>query len=1027
MTAATRVLTRGGRLLLVWGLLIALENVAVGVGYRELFAGYWEMAAARTHLSPLLLSALAPLALAFAALAEVVERDKRDKRDGSVARRSAAGAAVAFGVVVAFSVSTGRHTESWAVRAPFMLLTGAACGGLAWAALPRLVAASLRQRAALGATLTLLLWTADSFVLPRLYPGFHWACFALLLPASALVAGALVVDGQRWLDRVAQGALVLALAFLPFLGRASRAVARHDNLRLVLLERAPLLGRAVRLAALMAPPEATDAPGTPDVATEAARALDWTGGDVVLLTVDALRADHVSAYGYPRPTTPHLDALAARGTRFEHAYCATPHTSYSVTSLLTGKYMKPLLALGLGDDSETWAALLRRYGFRTAGFYPPAVFFIDEPRFATFRDSGFGFEYRKVEFAGRETRVAQVKSYLARAPSDKPLFLWVHLFDPHEPYEVHPGRTFGESGRDLDRYDSEVAEADATIGELVAEVERRRPGATFLVTADHGEEFGEHGGRYHGTTVYEEQVRVPLLVVGKGVRAQVASAPVQTVDLLPTVLSALGIPRPARVRGRDLGGVLRDGELTDAAKRGFAFSETDDYALVAEGSDRLVCARKVGACTLFDIASDPGERRDRGAEAPARLRELRARLAQTERDHGRYEGGQPLPDALRRGRQGDIDAAVDVAALFDDASVAVRREAAEIAFLLHQPSSTNSARRALAREEDPATRSFLALVLVRAGATDEGPRQAVLALLGGADVAWRRRAALALADGGDPRGLGVLAAWLAAESLELEPARELCALFARYKARVAVPALVSKLSDLRVRPYAAEALGAIGDSSARTPLLAAFAVERYSTAREKLAEALLAVGAKDELYPTLARFAGMPEPLINALSVAERAGLLVPKRGGLVGPRVAGDAGDAGDAGNARDAGLSQRPQHLEGSVRVAPGRVRALVGVTVGAGSVVTAPTVTLAGQRVTLTAWGAVDGVALFVADHLMTTSELAVTVEHAQGVRAVWVVPATEELPPPPREPWDAGAPTLEPDEPTDSGLSGDAKAE
>ncbi len=722
-TLAPRMLARAGRVLLAWALLIALENVVVGVGYRHLFVGYWEMAAARVHLSPLLLVALVPAALALACAAEVSQR-----APAVTLRRASSAAAALFGAVAALSVSTGRHTESWAVRAPFMLATGLALGAIAWAALPRLHAASPGQRAALGVGLTGALWSADSFVLPRLYPGFHWACFFLLLPASSLLAGAWggarsEAQGgapRRWPDRVAYGALALALAFAPLVPRAARAVSRQDNLRLVLLERAPLLGRAVRLAARVAPPEDTnEAPAVPGLATESARALDWTGGDVVLLTVDALRADHVTSYGYGRATTPHLDALAARGTRFDRAYCATPHTSYSVTSMLTGKYMKPLLALGVGDDSETWAALLRRYGFRTAGFYPPAVFFIDEARFATFRDSGFGFEYRKVEFADRATRVAQVKSYLSRAPHDKPLFLWVHLFEPHEPYEAHAGHIFGEAGRDVDRYDSEIAEADATVGDISAEVERRRPGATLLVTADHGEEFGEHGGRYHGTTVYEEQVRVPLVIVGRGVRAQVASAPVQTIDLLPTVLSALGIPRPARVRGRDLGAILRDGEVTEAAKRGFAFSETDDYALVAEGSERLVCARKVGACTLFDVATDPGQRRDRGGETPARLRALRARLAQTERDHGRYEGGAQRPEALRRGRQGDVDAAEDVAALFDDASVAVRREAAEVAFLLHQPSTTNGARRALAREDDPAAKSFLSLVLVRSGATDE--------------------------------------------------------------------------------------------------------------------------------------------------------------------------------------------------------------------------------------------------------------------------------------------------------------------
>src|SRR6185437_5465032 len=160
----------------------------------------------------------------------------------------------------------------------------------------------------------------------------------------------------------------------------------------------------------------------------------------------------------------------------------------------------------------------QRYGWRTAAFYPPAVFFIDEDRFPRFEESHLGFEYAKVEFADPVLREQQVGSYLDGAATDKPLFLWVHFFEPHEPYVVHPEHVFtGGKSADVDAYDSEVATADDGIGRIVRRVEARRPGAIVLVTADHGEEFGEHGGRYHGTTVYEEQVRVPLVVAGPGI------------------------------------------------------------------------------------------------------------------------------------------------------------------------------------------------------------------------------------------------------------------------------------------------------------------------------------------------------------------------------------------------------------------------------------------------------------------------------------------------------------------------------
>src|SRR5690606_16639804 len=121
---------------------------------------------------------------------------------------------------------------------------------------------------------------------------------------------------------------------------------------------------------------------------EGAEALDLKGRDLLLITVDAMRADHVGAYGYQRTTTPEIDRLAKTGATFLYAYAPTPHTSYSITSLMTGKYMRPLLLQGAAQDSDTWAGLLRTYGYRTAAFYPPAVFFIDTDKFTGFKERG---------------------------------------------------------------------------------------------------------------------------------------------------------------------------------------------------------------------------------------------------------------------------------------------------------------------------------------------------------------------------------------------------------------------------------------------------------------------------------------------------------------------------------------------------------------------------------------------------------------------------------------------------------------
>jgi hypothetical protein len=862
-----------------WGAVLLGENVAVGFLWRKQFSGAWEFSVARHTVVPIAFVALAPVALAAAAGWWVVEEaagEGRGGRRGACSWALVATAALAAGWV-AVGVSSGRHFANPAVRAGFVVLVAALGGSLAAVLTPRVGAWGERptRLAVFGFAVGLTSWLADAYVLPRLYPAFHWAALALSLVGAALVGFAFRRAGlPRWIERTV-GLVVAALLAVSGarVGRAVQALDRAANVRMALVEHAPLLGPAVALIDRWRAPRDEDAaasegqggkdPAADDSAAsvtgEVARSLDWSGHDLLLISVDALRADHVSAYGYPRTTTPHLDELARGGTLFEHAYCPTPHTSYSLTSMLTGKYMRPLLALGLGADSETWAQALRRYGWRTAAFYPPAVFFIDEERFRPFAQEKLGFEYAKVEFADPALRERQVSEYLDDAPAQTPLFLWVHLFEPHEPYVVHPDHVFhGGASADVDAYDSEIAEDDDGIGALVRLFRDRRPGAAVIVTADHGEEFGEHGGRYHGTTVYEEQVRVPVIVSGPGVRAGArVDAAVETIDLFPTVLSALGMPRPARIRGRDLGPLLK--APAAPGDGGFAFAETDDYALLASGDDRLVCERRAAACALYRPKEDPGEQRDRAADDPDRARVLRARLRAVERDHGRYEATGPTwPEALRRGLQGEVDAALDAAALLDDADVRIRRKAAEVCFDLRSKDTVPAVRRALGRDEDEEVRRWSALALARMG---EPIPPRVDALLADPLRDWRRRAALALGGRGDPRACDEIAVWwqdvvpaFAAAGADGEPLRlgldlpqaeDLLDATSKARCRSAVPSLLRALDDVRARPFVADALGAIGDARARRPLRAFLSAEPYVTALPHEARALLALGACD--------------------------------------------------------------------------------------------------------------------------------------------------------------------------------------
>ncbi|MFT3764237.1 MAG: sulfatase-like hydrolase/transferase [Minicystis sp.] len=899
-----------------------LEIYAVGFLSIGQFVGAFELGQASQGLAPVALVAAAPCAVAGGAVVELLRRGDRRGARGVITA-----VAAAFAGIAAWGVAGGRHFEGGR-RLPFALVLALA-GGLAahltaprvarlfaWVAAADAPRARVRRGAGFLAGALAAIAAVDLInvrVLPRLYPAFHLglAAIALLLAACAGLAFASFdrvrrhVEGWSWLLqgrllRGAAAATIFAIGAARAPGAAKR-LARLDNVRIIYLERAPVLAHVVELAAALSPPPPIEDAPLPEP-KQSGHAVDLAGRDILLVTVDALRADHVGAYGYARKTTPNLDKLAEGGVTFDAAYSPTPHTSYAVTSIMTGKYMRPLVLQGLGDDSETWAAHLRHYGYRTAAFYPPAVFFIDAERFGGFRDRALDFEYRRIEFAPAADRVEAVRAYLGKQGGDRRVFLWVHLFEPHEPYEAHPEHAFGD--RDVDRYDAEIASADAGIGALVQAVRAQRPNTVVIVAADHGEEFGEHGGRYHGTTVYEEQVRVPLVINAPGLlQPRRVSAPVQLVDLLPTVLAGLSIPRPARVRGADLGPLLAglppppsSSPSPGPSLPGFAFTETDTQTMLARGNLRLVCARKIGACALYDVEHDPGEQTDVSAAHPAELAAMRAELRAVEASHGRYERqglrseGKGWPEALRRGLSGDGDAAADVAALLDDADVAIRRKAAEVLFELGRAEASAALRLALVRDEDDEVRRWCALALTRLG--EGAPR--VRDLLADPELRWRRLAALALAEGGDDRGVDTLVAWwreaypskpeptLAnpdpkppkAIPIPFERAREIAAALGKIHAKQAVVPLIASLDDVRLRPYVARALAAIGDEAARPALAERLRGERYQVARVAIAEALVKLGAGPELRAPLVRFLGTPDPLPDGVRIAMDAKVL---------------------------------------------------------------------------------------------------------------------------------------------------------
>lgn len=845
-------------------------------------AGAWETFLLSREVPSIAVVAFLPIVAVVVAYASMLPL--MEQRRGRVAW----GVAMAMiATALAVELSTGRKARVLSARIPFVLGCAVVAFVLAAWVVPQLRRFAKGRAWAtflFGALVLVSAYVADVRILPRLYPVFHGALVAVFAVGVVACADAFVdsLERRKYGRFVLAGACALALYHIGVadirIARAGRGLAKYDNARRIADERSVVLARAASLAARTWPPpplDDGDAASDP-LASTTARALDATGRDLLLVTVDALRADHLGAYGATSGASPEIDRLAAEGVVFEHAYTPTPHTSYAISSLMTGKYMRPILALeaaagGGRRADETWAGLFRIYGFRTAAFFPPAVWAVDGDRFADLRTRKLDFEHFKIEFAAPELVDAQLGTYLATAPKDKPLFVWVHLFEPHEPYVAHPEHVFGDG--DIERYDSEIATADAGIGKMVRRFREARPGAVVMLSADHGEAFGEHGARYHGTTVYEEQVRIPMIVSAPGlVPARREPQPVQLVDLLPTALSMYGIPKPPRVRGRDLGPVL----LGKSPGPGIAFAEVEDAAMIARGDDRLVCNKKLATCALYDVSKDPGELVS--IADPAKIASLKRDMKGLVSASAALEGFQGVsgwPDSLRRAFAGDTSAATEVTALLDDVDVGFRRRAAEVLARLAQPDTEPSIRRAWAKEEDVEVKLWLAVAHVRTSKTPPAAALSIVAKLvegSGPMAEWSslaigeaRLRGISVGPTAEARAFEQLVAFLPTASADGELGRTILSVLPVLHERGtpaprAIEAIVPLLGDIRLRVAAADALGGIGDPAAKKPLVAQLEGERHLDARVPEARALAKVGAPDLAIAFLARFLGVPSP-----------------------------------------------------------------------------------------------------------------------------------------------------------------------
>jgi len=360
--------------------------------------------------------------------------------------------------------------------------------------------------------------------------------------------------------------------------------------------------------------------------------------DVILITIDTLRADRVGAYGSKSGATPTMDAMAARGVLVEEAVVQAPQTRPSHASLLTG--MLPF-EHGLRDNASpplpknipTLASTLKAAGYTTAAFiaaYPVSRASGLDSGFDVF-DDPFGGDADFLAGAGdRNERPARevidaAIAWLAR-PSKGPRFVWVHLFEPHFPYEPGPpfDRRFAK-----EPYDGEVATADAELKRLL-ERYPASPSRLVVVTSDHGEGLGDHGEDEHHLFVYDTTIRVPLILEGASLRAGVrVRGQFRSIDLMPTILSLSGVAAPrttgvSRARNLLAGSVIPDNESYAESLYGSThFGYAPVRALRTEGFKYIDTPRP----ELYRVASDPLEAANlvdsRSALAGALRRRLR--------------------------------------------------------------------------------------------------------------------------------------------------------------------------------------------------------------------------------------------------------------------------------------------------------------------------------------------------------------------------------------------------------------------
>jgi arylsulfatase A-like enzyme/Tfp pilus assembly protein PilF len=370
--------------------------------------------------------------------------------------------------------------------------------------------------------------------------------------------------------------------------------------------------------------------------------------NVVLITLDTTRADHLGCYGHSEPTSPVIDRLAKQGTLFTLAFATNPITLPSHTSIMTSTYplfhgVRDNTTYVVPDEATTLAELLGSHGYQTAAFVGA---FVLDSRFNL--DQGFDVYDDRVERDwsrdeidarqgnpfGFDERKANLVTYQAlrwlEQPRSKPFFLWLHYFDPHQPInapEPHHSRFTMP-------YDSEIAYAYEQIGKIFEALEERGlyDDSLIVLTADHGEGLLDHGEPTHSLYVFDSTMHVPMIwKVPGGQAGGSVDALVSIVDIMPTVLDLLGFGVPDHIQGRSLAPLL-SGSTTGFPGREIYMEsliprlhcDWGELRALRTATEKLIHGPKP---RLYRVDDDPGEVYNRAAHDPEAVQRLSRRLA----------------------------------------------------------------------------------------------------------------------------------------------------------------------------------------------------------------------------------------------------------------------------------------------------------------------------------------------------------------------------------------------------------------